>query len=59
MTTASSLALETLANALLATAARLEAEQQAREFEQGLLEMRTEYSFAEPINQPAMAAAGN
>lgn len=59
MSTASCMALQSLMDALVATAAKLAAEQQAHDFEQGLLEMRAEYSFDEPTNQPAMAVAGN
>jgi hypothetical protein len=57
MSIASCLALQVLMDALVSTSAQMAAEQQAHEFEQGLLEMRAEYSFEEPTNQPAMAVA--
>jgi hypothetical protein len=49
---ASSLALQTLMNALVATAAKMAAEQERRAFEAGLAEMRAEYVFAAPVESP-------
>lgn len=60
---ASSLALETLMNALVSTAAKMAAEQESRAFTYSLAELRESYTFEElePItfetNMPAMAVA--
>lgn len=53
---ASALALSALMNALLETAAKMDAAKSAQEFEQGLEGLRAEYQFAD---EPAMAEAGN
>lgn len=52
---ASALALNVLMNALLETAAKMDAAKRAQEFEQGLEGLRAEYQFSET---PAMAEAG-
>lgn len=44
---ASALALQTLMDALVSTAAKMAAEQEARAFESGLARMRAEYKFAD------------
>ena len=53
---ASALALSHLMNALLETAARMDAQKAEQEFEQGLNGLRAEYQFTD---EPAMAEAGN
>lgn len=62
---ASSLALQTLMDALVSTAAKMAAEQESRSFTDSLAELRETYTFEElePItfemDLPAMTVAGD
>lgn len=54
---ASALALQNLMDALVATAAKMAAEQEKRAFEASLAEMREEYTFETLDIQQAVGAA--